>query len=77
MLCGIYCTTISHFAHSYVEGYLGGFKFLATTNKVVVNIFAQAFLETHIFISLKYLQVELLGQWVDTCLTDYKESPPK
>lgn len=77
MLCGIYCTTISHFAYSYVEGYLGGFKFLATTNKAIVNIFAQVFLETYIFISLKYLRVELLGQWVDICLADYEESPPK
>lgn len=59
--------TISHFAHSYVEGYLGTFKFLAIMNKAVVNIFAQVFSEIWIFIFFldKYLWVDLLDQWVN------------
>lgn len=43
--------TISHFAHSYAEGYVGGFKFLAIMNMAMVNISAQVFLQASIFIS--------------------------
>lgn len=66
------------FVHLLVDGYLSYFQFGALMNTAIINIYLQAFLYTHVFISLMKIPgsgiVEITGSTVNAYLT-FKKLP--
>lgn len=61
--------TVSHFGHSYAEGYVGGFKVLAIMNTATVSILHGSFCKRIFsFLVGKYPRVEWLGATGSMCV---------
>ena len=66
------CMGVSYFVyHSSVDGHLGFFHFLTIMNKVAMDICAQLFVWTYVFVSLEYIPKSVTsGSYMVTlCLT--------